>query len=358
LVAIAISHLLSFPAYDALFDGSFDSSWDIQETQFREPLTPRIYDPQHHEAKSAFRLTVPVVAHILGLQRTGALVLSFCSGVLFLFLAASITHRETRDRVAASLTSLGLAGTFVGACGFVDHRGMFDSVAIALLAASMWVEAPLAIFGFVLASAFTDERAFIASPLVMLWHAARLGPMKNDIRASHAKQARCFAVVAMLPAYAIIRIYLGYRYGLKSSATAVGFHTLALQLHALPLAFWTALEGFWLLVAAACGILVARRQRIFLVLFTGAITAVLMVAFCVEDLTRSAIYVVPAVFVAVAVVAGSESRQTVRRLVLVCAAASILAPTYYVARVVPYWLVPMPLQIMRMIFVGRWNTLP
>src|ERR1700676_2924703 len=78
LLSVTLSLFFAFPAYDDVVRPEFrGSTWPAVLDQCRDPLQPRDYEPSSHESKLAFRLTVPILAHVLGLALPGLLGLQF-----------------------------------------------------------------------------------------------------------------------------------------------------------------------------------------------------------------------------------------------------------------------------------------
>ena len=79
----------------------------------------------------------------------------------------------------------------------------------------------------------------------------------------------------------------------------------------------------------------------FLAMNLGAIGIILVVSLCVLDITRSMAYALPALFVALDVLAEVESVPDIRRLCRVASLVSILSPNYYVEKGTMIWNLPL-----------------
>lgn len=344
--ATALSLFLAFPGVrwgDLAMNGP---AWKALQQQIAEPFQPQDYSPETHQSKMAFRLTVPLFARMTGIGVRGAAVLHLLSGVALLYLGIALGVAATGDRVIAALIALATASTYLGASAFWDARGYFDALAISLvLSAMLSRSAPLAGL-FILLAAFTDERALGAALLAHLWFVARgLLRGRSGSRAWMPGPSR--GILAAAVAYACLRWFLGHRFGLASpmgEAALVGPGSLWGQLDGFVFGFWSLLEGLWLPVLAAAGLLWLQFRLAGLFL-AGVLMAQVVGAHCVLDVTRSGMYVFPVVFIAAAVLAAHEARDTLRLVFLVAALVCVLAPTGHLqanevilCRTLPAWL--------------------
>jgi hypothetical protein len=349
LIAAALSLLVQFPSYDVLAAGVFDADWQPVLEQCRHPLEPRSYPPESHASKLAFRLTVPVLAHVLQLSFAGLLLLQ---GVLFLWMhygVVSLAAIATKDRISAVFLSLGFAFIFPGCVLCSDIRGVFDVAAYALLVWAMCARHPLLVFIGILAANFTDERAFIASAIVFLWfHVMRLPENEaEDAPVGWRIDGRMAAMVVAGVVYLLSRFLLEEVFGLHISSG--GTNLLVRQINILGLGMWTGLEGFWVLVALSLVCLWLEPRRRLLAFYLACLAVLIVVAGSVNDVTRSMGYLLPAIFLSARVVARTESLDVLRRLVLL-SALICLFPTYYAGgknTVMMYF--PLPFQAWRMI---------
>jgi hypothetical protein len=95
------------------------------------------------------------------------------------------------------------------------------------------------------------------------------------------------------------------------------------------LATWTALEGQWLLVLAALWTWRDPRTRLCLVATALVVGVLLVVSYSVIDMTRSAAYAFPAVFVAVRLLRPRLSVESLRATAFVAALVSVVFQDHY-----------------------------
>ena len=142
-----------------------------------------------------------------------------------------------------------------------------------------------------------------------------------------------WGIVVAATAYAAVRTFLAWRYQLATpvgDSADVGLAVFRRQLDTLPFGVWSALEGLWLPVLAAVGLLWATRPRLAAAGVVGILAVLILGAHFVWDVTRSAMYVFPVVFIAAATLAARETQYTVRATYLMSAFVSALVPTAFV----------------------------
>lgn len=350
VMAVLLALFMSFPSLDVALQGEFKQEWEGLDRQFEHPLSPRGYGATTRQADMEFRLTVPIVVHLLGLGRPGAVMIYLLSGVVLLHLTGSLTFAASRDRSLTAFWVLAAASTCTGSAAFYDHRGIFDCTALALLLGAMLAHSTFLVAFLVFLAAYTDERALLAAGFVALFHvfagsAAAHKSVRSLVRSPQV------GVVGAWGAYVVSAGLLRHFFDLR---TPIG-DTLALaprlflhQVHSLPVATWTALEGLWLPVLAATGVMFLGGRLLFGLTYAGTICAVLLVANSVFDVSRSAGYLFPAVFVAGSVLFRLECRRIVWVTSIVACGTCLMAPNLYVSGTTVHWCLPLPLQLGRM----------
>ena len=247
-------YFFSFPSFERL-PTEFASLWENNMRQVEHPLTPYEYHPESHESKMAFRLFIPIVAHILNFGMPGILILQGIFGIFLFYYTTLLIKKITNDDVIAFLVTLSLSFTLAGRASFTEVRGLYDGVALFFLVFAMYHKNPFAIFSGVFLCAWVDERGLIASILVFLYWLVILTEKKEKI-------IICLSIVVAWIFYLILRLFLNRQFGLSTASGAIGIKIFVHQLNNLPLAVWAALEGNWLLVSAAIYILF-RQGRYF-----------------------------------------------------------------------------------------------
>jgi hypothetical protein len=343
LVVVVFSLLRAFPNYNFLRERENQETWKSAAIKIQNPTADmaRLFPPAQHEAKLTFRLTVPLIARAFHLDRNGLLALFALCGVLTLYLTLDLAHQITRSRIAALSVCVAVACIWPGILAF--HQllgGFYDAVAICLMLTAMRVPPPFAALAL-LAAAWTDERALLAAPLLLVCAALR------------RDRPRVIALSLAAVAYAVTRLWFAAAYGLRTPADGIGPAILLKNFNMLPLGIWTGLAGCWLLVAAGLYVLFAHRRYLAALSFAVTLSAIIAAALIVEDVTRSMSYTLPAVFVALIALSESEPPSTVESLTAISALLCVVIPTYFTQSGAATWMLPSFFQAIRLALYPR-----
>ncbi|MGB3616707.1 MAG: hypothetical protein WBA12_01190 [Catalinimonas sp.] len=314
--------------------------------QIEAPLTPQEHQPHMHAAKLELRLTMPLLAWTFGLKLHHLFALQFMGGFGLFALAALLIYRAAGDRIVAALLAFALACVPPGTAAFNDSVGYFTGIALLLLLTAMWSRAPLVVGLCVPAAAFTDERAAVASGFVLLWWVWHdVIERGGSLKAKHA--GRIAAVVLGGIVYAGLRFRLAERYGLRTPVgpdAYVGTSVLFGDCwHVLPGVFF-ALEALWLFLLPAIWVGL-RRYGAFGWAFGGMVVVQIAVAASVYSHTRSAAYLLPALFIATAVLTKVVSARELRVLMLVAFGLCLIVPTISIIQRYAYPSVSLPVRL-------------
>lgn len=310
VLAIALSLFMSFPRISFFLgnDAQIVDFWPVLERQAADPLAmtgEQYKDQSSHDSKLAFRLTLPMIMKVLHIDWRGLLVIQFCLGILLLALVGKIAMDLFGDRIVALASVFGVASIYAGKAAFLQLGGMGDAFAYAALTVAVAIRSPAAIIAAIIAASFTDERAVIASPLVVLYWAMR---NSDGLKPNWFNLQTISAASGILIA-GIIRLVLMFGFGLHIPIGAgkdVGFSVLPLTLPTLQYELPHVMAGLWLWPLVACIILVRHRWWFSLLAMLGATAAVVGVAALVFDVDRSLAYSLPLLFVAMAIAAWAK----------------------------------------------------
>lgn len=352
LLILLVALTASFPSLDAVGGDSWDS---VQEVG-RQPFTDLDYEPDSHASKNLYRVTVPIVGEALGLSPAGYMVLQALFGIISVYALLVVLERASGDRVSALLLTLAASLTYAGVVSFVEVRGIFDGVALALLLIALawprpWVIAPL-----VFLAGWTDERALFASGFLFAYFAFEQAAHLREVRAGRAtdqqrsRTAQLAAVLVGVAAYGLSRLAVVAVFDLPQETGGVGPEVLLDQINNIAVGVWTGLEGLWIALVLAV-FLMWRAQLRLLATFTVAVTGFIAVfAVSVIDITRSMGYLLPSVALSALVMGTMLSRRHLRRVALGCLALCAVWPVYYVGGPKTiWWVYPLPVQLFRFV---------
>jgi hypothetical protein len=355
LFSLVLGVFLSTPRREIILNCGDAPELRAVEEKIRDPFSRMDqFAPTSHESKLTFRILVPTVARISGLGTGGCKLLEVACGIAMLAYAALAFERVTHDRTMAFLLTVASSCIFAGNTAFVEFRGMYDGVAIFLLVLAIHSRSAIVVPMAVFLAAWTDERALLASSLVLLFHATRHGTNTKAIFKSLSTPVPASIFLAWL-GYAGLRWHLSVRYGMATATGGIGVGIFKEQINNLPLGIWSALEGLWILVLGAIIVLGLRKQWLCLASLCMTLALPLIASFCVADITRSAAYLFPGVFIVAGILADSERKAFLTRLVATAAVICVLWPSVYAGGKESAWWhsPPLPIQIGRWYFLGK-----
>ena len=223
IVLVCCSLFLAFPRYDRHWN---DISWETTFLKSKN-LTNNLQQlpPDSYLAKKVFRLTVPVIIRIFHLNRAAVLVTQFLLGVLLLYFSFQLANRILRDPVSATWFTGGIAFLYCGRTCFTEITyTWFDGWAYFFLVMSCYFRRFSLVFLFATLAAWTDERALIVLPIAALFHQIEnAGAERLRFRRLLTLNLSSVAIFTALAIYAIIRVYLSYRYNMHTPNAGADF---------------------------------------------------------------------------------------------------------------------------------------
>lgn len=117
-----------------------------------------------------------------------------------------------------------------------------------------------------LCAGFADERAVIASSLVVIWHACN----SEDLTFNGLYKWLAF-FAGFLALYLFVRVAVGYATGQATPSVAVGLDIFRLNLPNIVLLVWSVFEGGWLVVFIAAFALNDKRTGPHAALLVGCL---------------------------------------------------------------------------------------
>lgn len=249
------------------------------------PLSPLHARVGSHEEKLAFRLVPPLLVHFAHLSAGSYSLVQGVLGVATLSGLAWLFHHLGYSRRVSFALVFALAFTYMGSVWFVDTQPYFDAIAVSALVLAMGVTSPLIVVMGASVALWTDERSILALAVVALFHLRR--------RERGAVAAVGFAFAG----YVALRAYLGHHYGLSTGKSEIGPSVFIKYWATMPVALLLSLEGLWGVIVV--GLIRPMRDKDWVAWATaGCAAGSAIIAVMVDDVTRSTVYLLPAVVMA------------------------------------------------------------
>lgn len=309
---------LCFTAAPSLFI-THDAHWRGYEEKYRAPLTPMTInsqDGEEHVAKLNLRLTVPFIAYIGGFGKVGTyLLLGLCALLVCVITPVLMLRAVGGDKELAFWLSMAVAGGHLLTLYFRPLTGYFDGVAITLVMVCFLLRSRVGQMVVAVLALFADERSLFGLALVPLFHVVTEENASNTLLKSISKAA--LPISGAFVVWIALRFAVTAVFGLHPHLGGVGLGIAASNYNYLPSAIWAVFQGGWGLVLGGLVLLLARGHVLAVTLAVGVCLLLVAGTAVVFDLTRSATYIFPLIFVAAV-----GFREPVKRTACVVVAAT------------------------------------
>jgi hypothetical protein len=301
--------------------------------------------PEHR-----LRILGPVIAYCLGLRGLPATMIPIVANIPLLVIVYWMLRRRGVAAATAALTLFTLSTTHVTMSSRV-LLGYQDSLVFLFIVIAMAVDNPwfggIALF----LGMFGDQRAVLAVPLVLVWHAI------DDERPDAWKRffTRSFIygifVVVWIAASAAVLHYISQGQAVQSSIRGIllGNHLEKVKPGYLQLSYFMAFKAAWLFPVVICLIWLRRRPWLVLVM-VGSLALILIGAILVDDLSRAASFAFPMILIAIV---GIWRRDPIlcTHLILACLIINLITP-FYQGMNSGLWLIsyPLPVELARAVW--------
>ena len=294
-----------------------------------------IYPDKMHEAKSTFRIAVPLIGKLLHLTATGLIYFQFVIYFLFLFVLYQVLKNTVQSKTETRLLLLAFCFTYVGK-SFFNVTPFFDCYAFLFVLLTFYFKNPLLLFACSIVCFYTDERADLAVLFSVLWHSReQLSQTVNGIK-KFIPTINSISIIAGLIFALVLRLFLTQQYQVQVTWSMIGVDAFLNNKNFIPLGLLMAFEGFWWLVLLS---LFTEKKMVAGLNFILT-CLVLLGAFMVYDLTRSVAYAFPAIFIAIFCVKNELSEISFQSLAILVLASCILIPTYSIINPTVSFLAP------------------
>jgi len=352
IIAVLVILFLTAPSYFALTKGFKPCSdcVDFQQEINRADhlFKPTKYPEYSHMANTQFRLTVPLIAKLIG---TRSKIVIFCIqeifGIIFLLITCLLSYRLTKDKIISAILTLSIGFIYAGKAAFVDIEGLTDSFAYFFLILALFTRfKPLILISLLLAY-FTDERALLSSSLIAIFYFLEFLEIDKINFYSFIK-ARVFYMLLSWVLYFTIRFILFNLYGLNNPSTGI----VLPNLHNLAYIFWDGLQGFWLLVVFGTLYTIIEKRFFILSLLIIAVLVIVISTSMVYDLTRSIAYIFPLIFVSLFLVEKAMNKFQIRKIIILsCLVCFLCGDGYFGVFAPPRYYRSIPVKVIEKVFL-------
>lgn len=296
LVLAGISYFVAFPSYDvAVILHEMDANWDALFTQVAAPFTDHstAYRPDTHESKLAFRFVPALLLRALGARSLGAALLVQIALIPVLHALLFRLFRDlTHDRRLAFVLAFPFCFVIAGHVHASDYRGIFDSLALSFLLLAAIMRHRAWVILAILLAAFTDERALVATPVLLLLDLYISGHTSSLTKIISGLMSRpCLLVFSAWLAYFALRIVLGQLYDLRTPPIDLVQYLVKNHARAC-YALYIGLEGYLIVAVGVMIALLRKKAHAFAWLVLASFLASWSVAMCVIDINRSLSYLI------------------------------------------------------------------
>jgi len=308
----------------------------VMKIQINNPLTvlPDFGESQEksHPGKMQYRLAMPVIGHIFSLNFAQLLYFQNLVGILFFLIIILLVYRSTHDKVAALLLALALAFSYTGSSFYIDGTPFYDGIAYFCLASAMIFKNPILVFLSVFVACWTDERAVIASSLIVVWWQVNKKGVSPSFKDLFSLSTQSIAIIAAWIIYFAGRYILTTRFGFYVQSKGM-FSPEVITAHKFHI-FWGLFAGFrwlWLVIFLGFAWLIKDKNYplatalLFLTLILTATSGI------VYDHLRSVAYMFPLIIIFLYIWGTTnEKRINLRYLLLgIMALCFLMSPLKY-----------------------------
>lgn len=330
------------PAYHYINEAFQQINWDATLRKANNPLdTLRDIPAGTHAAKKVFRITVPLIIGLFSLTPLSVYLMQFILGIFTFAILYFLFQNILKDRVSATLLSVGLGFIYFGKACFIDLFSWFDGWAFFFLLLGMLVKHPTIIFVFTFSAAWTDERAVLILPILILFH--QINNFSNfdtkQISSFININLRSLSVFLALVIYIAGRLLLSFHFDMHTPSVNANFMRMFDQTDFWGFGIWSFLEGFWILVLMSLIVMLKNKDYLLFTFIMIPIIIFSIVANMVNDVTRSGSYLVPILFIVIPYLYRSNDLNSMRRILLWSVTISFLFPAYaIITDIKPYFL--------------------
>ena len=348
-LSLLVCFLSAFPDYERYVESTKDpEAWKVVRQQTKSPFTAIpatvLPSPDSNEAKRVFRIFMPVLGHVLHLERGGLVIAQNLMGVLFLWATLALIYKVTEDKTSTTLFVLSVSLSFPSLWFFNSFSTNLDGPGYLLLLAALLGPNVALVFVWLFLASFVDERVFACFGFVVIWW--KCCSSRSDAwnwRRIYSVDRYVVAASAALLLHGIIRYYLTVSRGFHlptGDSSGVGFGTIRNSWTVFSPSIIAPFKGLSLFPVLAATVAVARRKWAVLLATAVVVAVVLVQSFAVGDHTRSLAYGFSLVILSVKILKELDPGLDLRKMAALTCSLCILVPSFDLTGGVVSWFTP------------------
>lgn len=284
--------------------------------------------PESHNAKTVFRLTVPIVVRIFNLSYSGLVYFQFFLCYLFLLYFTKYFKRQFSSTYLPFILVLGISTTYFGKALITDFR-WFDGWAFLCFLISIYTRNYFVLFISIYFGLFTDERFIFCIPVLYVLQSDNFDFIQFQFSKIFSKKSVIVFIAFVF--YLISRFALKIHFDMEMPTEAIGSAFKDNVHHRLiGLGIFTFFEGYWLIVVYFFWIYFIKKYNLLTYAFVFLLFVGIISVFLVYDITRSGAYLMPFVILFLKCLHSQMNPQIYKQLVVMSTIIAILYPATFV----------------------------
>jgi len=249
--------------------------WDVQIWKSDHLFVPANFDPESHEAKIAFRFTIPLLLLFCNQNIWLVYLIQIALGLYAYYMFLKLVSQITQERKIAFFFAMGVSTLYFISSLHLELLALGDSFAYSFLILGLYYSKKRYLSAvFLLAAILTDERSLIGCIMGII--------LKYFIDENHFWDYVKTSLTAIC-VYLFIRFLIYKKYGLITPAGGIEYAIFIENLNHGLLIIYNAFKSYYLFYFFPIAIIV-NKQTIFYTLFA---IAFILSSFFVWDVTRS-----------------------------------------------------------------------
>jgi hypothetical protein len=324
--------LSSFPSYDVFLASPEKSEdWKAIFLQIKAPFIDHNHLYQHgsHAEKLAFRLIPALLLKATHVDTVfKAMLFQFASLILFYYSLTCLFIQLFQDKIKCFYYALPICFVIAGHVYCSDIAGFFDTLALSFLLIALRYRHHTLLLIPLLLAYFTDERALIVSPLILLINLFEKGAIKNTKAILHQTLSKPNLILVLSwVLYGIMRIGLAYAFTLHTGTGGLTYFFE--QGSKTGYTLYIGLEGFIIAFMMSVMYLLKKRYITFTLLVLSNFTLIFIVSQSVIDINRSMSYVLLLIILLIMMLDKFFTTNTVKTIIAWTILINLLYDDFY-----------------------------